>query len=312
MGSVLRAMVVHCRRPRADRAWALVVEEMERTEAALSRFRSESELSRLNRGAGSGAWQPAGDRLYAMVAMAARAQRVTAGRFDVRVLRRLEELGERAGVQIPDPGPRALPHTRNAVDACSGLERRPRERAIRVAEPVDSGGVGKGLGLRWAARVARSALPSGSGLLLDAGGDIVAFGPQPDGGPWRIGIEDPHGGGEPMAVIELRNASVATSSTAVRRWTAPDGRPVHHLIDPRTGEPGGEGLAAVTVALADPAWAEVWSKALFLAGSSRIGSAARARSLAAWWVREDGTLEMTPAARAATIWERPVARRRSA
>jgi thiamine biosynthesis lipoprotein len=193
-----------------------------------------------------------------------------------------------------------------------GLERRPRERAIRVAEPIDSGGLGKGLGLRWAARAARASLPSGAGLLLDAGGDIVAFGPQPDGGPWRIGIEDPHGGGEPLAVIELRDGAVATSSTAIRRWTAPDGRRVHHLIDPRSGEPGGGGLAAVTVALADPAWAEVWSKALFLAGPSRIGPVARARSLAAWWVGEHGALEMTPAARTMTIWERPIARRRSA
>ncbi len=193
-----------------------------------------------------------------------------------------------------------------------GLERRARERTVRVSEPVDSGGLGKGLGLRWAARAARTSLSSSEGLLLEAGGDIVAFGPQPDGGPWRIGIEDPFGSGEPMAVMELHAVPWPTSSTAVRRWTAPDGRSVHHLIDPRTGEPGGRGLVAVTVALADPAWAEVWSKALFLAGPSRIGPEARSRGLATWWVREDETLEMTPAARAMTIWERPLARRRTA
>jgi thiamine biosynthesis lipoprotein len=312
MGSILRAMLVGCRRGRAGRAWALAVEDMERTEAALSRFRSSSDLTRFNRRAGDDSWRRAGDRLYAMVAMAARAQRVTGGRFDARVLRRLEELGEHAGVPLPALGRPAVPRWDDVERSPGGLERRPRERAIRVAEPIDSGGLGKGLGLRWAARAARSSLPPGSGLLLEAGGDIVASGPQPDGGPWRIGIEDPHGGGEPMAVIELRDGAVATSSTAVRRWTAPDGQPVHHLIDPRTGQPGGEGLVAVTVALADPAWAEVWSKALFLAGPSRIGPEARSRGLAAWWVRDDGTLEMTPAARARTIWEAPLVRQRSA
>ncbi|MBA3875894.1 MAG: hypothetical protein C0498_02990 [Anaerolinea sp.] len=54
-----------------------------------------------------------------------------------------------------------------------------------------------------------------------------------------------------------------------------------HLIDPRTGEPGGNGLVAVTVATRDPAWAEVWSKALFLEGHRAIAAAARARGLAA-------------------------------
>jgi len=39
----------------------------------------------------------------------------------------------------------------------------------------------------------------------------------------------------------------------VRAWLAPDGRRVHHLLDPRTGEPGGDGLVAVTVAAPDPA-----------------------------------------------------------
>ena len=63
---------------------------------------------------------------------------------------------------------------------------------------------------------------------------------------------------------------------------------LHHLIDPRTGEPGGDGLAAVTVAGPDPAWAEVWSKALFVEGARSIAAAARSRGLAAWWVGGDG------------------------
>ena len=81
-----------------------------------------------------------------------------------------------------------------------------------------------------------------------------------------------------------------------------DGRVVHHLLDPRTGEPANDGLLAVTVAGADPAWAEVWSKALYLAGRPVIAGEARSRGIAAWWITDDGALEMTPAARALTIW----------
>jgi thiamine biosynthesis lipoprotein len=77
---------------------------------------------------------------------------------------------------------------------------------------------------------------------------------------------------------------------------------VHHLIDPGTGQPGGGGLLSVTVAGGDPAWAEVWSKALFLAGPAGIAGLARGRGLAAWWIDLEGGLAMTPAARQRTAW----------
>ena len=58
----------------------------------------------------------------------------------------------------------------------------------------------------------------------------------------------------------------------------------------------------MTVALGDPAWAEVWSKVLFLEGREGIAEEARSRGLAAWWVGDTGILEMTPAARAISVW----------
>ena len=68
----------------------------------------------------------------------------------------------------------------------------------------------------------------------------------------------------------------------------------------------------MTVLGPDPAWAEVWSKTLFVGGGRAIASEARARGLAAWWVTDAGDLEMTAAARARTAWvegEADVARR---
>jgi thiamine biosynthesis lipoprotein len=116
-----------------------------------------------------------------------------------------------------------------------------------------------------------------------------------------IGVENP-AGGEEAAVVTVRDGAVCTSSIAVHRWRTGDGRDVHHLHDPRTGEPGGEGLLAVTVAGPDPAWAEVWSKTLFLEGARGIAARARGLGLAAWWVLENGAMEMTPAARVQTAW----------
>ena len=171
--------------------------------------------------------------------------------------------------------------------------------------PVDMGGIGKGLALRWACARALRSLPAGAGVQLEAGGDVVAGGTPPEDG-WRIGIEDPAAAdadtAAPLVVVELRSGAVATSSVRVRHWVAPDGRAVHHLVDPRTGEPARTGLIAVTVAAADPAWAEVWSKALFLAGRTGIAAEARSRDLAAWWITDEGRLGLTPAARVRTAW----------
>ena len=210
-------------------------------------------------------------------------------------------------------------HPRQRRAASGPAKARPRSKAaagsiatpgapwLRSRCPWTSGGIGKGLAIRWAATVLAAVIPEvddpGVGVLLEAGGDLVARGRAPQGGPWMVAIEDP-GGAEEPAIVALEEGAICTSSVTVHRWRTVDGRDVHHLLDPRTGEPGGAGLVSVTVSGPDPAWAEVWSKTLFLEGAARIGPRARALGLAAWWIREDGSLEMTPAARERTAWVR--------
>ncbi len=300
MGSPLRLQVA-AGASAPEHLWEQVCSEFASVEAELSCYRADSALSQLNATAGSGRWLPASARLEQFLTMAERARRKTAGRFDPRVLADLVRLGQ-PGLASPFAlrVDRRSPSARQAIRD-PWLERDVRTRRVRISAPVDSGGLGKGLALRWAASRIRAG-SGGKGALLEAGGDIVAVGRAPDGEPWQIGIEDPAGSREPRAIVTLSDGAICTSSTARQRWTGPAGEPVHHLLDPATGQPGGHGLCAVTVAGSDPAWAEVWTKSLFLAGPARIGGEARARGLAAWWIEADGTLRMTPAARQRTAW----------
>ncbi len=103
-------------------------------------------------------------------------------------------------------------------------------------------------------------------------------------------------------VLALRNSACATSSIRLRKWTV-GGKPAHHLIDPRTGQPGGAGLLSVTVIGPDPAEDEIWSKVLFLNGRDGIAQAAADRSVAAIWIHEDGGVAMSDAARRFVIWQ---------
>ncbi len=282
--------------------WDTVTTEFAAVDMAMSKYRADSELTALNRLAGSGRIARVSWRLRVAVAAIHRAGRVTGGRFDASVLDVLERIGEH-GASLQAEAGAASPGSPDPVRIAPLGEVRTSLIAV-PALPIDLGGIGKGLALRWAAAAAAPLLPQGAGLLIEAGGDLVAAGRGPVEG-WMIGIDDPIGatpGAGAVAVLALHAGAVATSSVGTRNWIAPDGQAVHHIVDPATREPARTGLIAVTVAAADPAWAEVWTKALFLAGAAGIGEEARSRGLAAWWLDAGGRLSMTPAARAVSPW----------
>lgn len=260
MGSPLRLTLAGIREREADQAWSLVSDVFCSADRELSRWEARSALSRLNASVGTFVTVP--PLLRRALVMAWRAFRETHGRFDPRIIGALEAAGERAGVPLP-PSPSVLsPHDRWISVDPSGR--------VRLDAPVDLGGIGKGLALRWSAAALRRA---GHGdFLIQAGGDIVARGVGPAGQPWTVGLEDPAGGDRPLATIALCDAALATSSIGVRRWFGADGRLQHHLIDPATGRPADPVWLSVTVRARDPAWAEVASKVGFLAGAG-IGSA---------------------------------------
>jgi thiamine biosynthesis lipoprotein len=272
-------------------------------ERQCTRFDPRSDLMRAN--AAADAWEPVGDRCFAAIGAAAEAHLMTQGLFDPRVLTTLADLGYVRSLPFADgdlslPGPTtAHQPSRPRTPWSPGLDRS--RGAVRVgAEPVDLGGIGKGLALRWAGELLHAA--GADMFLLDAGGDCLAAGAGPDATGWRIGVEDPAGRSEPVAVLSIEDAACATSSVRLRHWRV-GADDVHHLIDPRTGRPGGAGLRSVTVVAQDPALAEVWSKTLFLHGEL-IGSAAQRHGLAALWVYADGAHELSVAMTPHVIWRR--------
>ncbi len=270
--------------------------EVDRT---CTRFNDESPLMRVNRA--PDAWHQVPATLHDAVVEAQRAYQRTKGLFDPRILLDLKAVGY----------DRSLPFSQGDVTAHgSSVRRAPRQPwkpgfrggplpRLRLGKhPIDLSGIGKGLAIRWAAqRLAREC----SDYLVEAGGDCLARGSGPDGPGWRVGIEDPRGDAEPLAVVELCDLACTTSSIRFRRWRC-DGATVHHLIDPRTGRPGGDGLLAVSVIANDPADAEVMSKTLFLRGARDIERAAVRAGTAAFWVRRNGETGATPAFQRHVIW----------
>jgi thiamine biosynthesis lipoprotein len=287
--------------PRPERCHVQVRELFSEVERQCTRFDPHSDLMQANQSAD--AWAPVGVHCFAAIEAAAEAHVLTRGVFDPRVLTTLTDLGYSSSLpfaagDLALPG-RKRPARRQAPTWTPGLD--PVERRVRIGRhPIDLGGIGKGLALRWSAALLHAA--GCQTFLVDAGGDCVASGGGPEGTGWRIGVEDPAGGASPVAVLSVPDAACATSSVRLRRWRV-GADEVHHLIDPRTGRPGGVDLRSVTVVAADAALAEVWSKVLFLHGGG-IADEARAHELAALWVRADGTHDLSDAMTHHVIWQR--------
>jgi FAD:protein FMN transferase len=255
--------------PEASRSLAAAEAEFHRLEALLTRFRPDSELSRLN-AAGSLA---AGPDLLRVVELALAARDRTGGRFDINVHAALLAAGYDRSFELlsPDDGcplePAHASHGR--VEIADGVI------VLRDGAQLDLGGIGKGYACERAAEI----LATAGSCLVNAGGDIATR-----DGVWTVAVETPDG---PLALELSGSSALATSGRDSRRWRRA-GRELHHIIDPATGEPSSSDLVRVTVVARDAVDAEVTAKALFLAGSDAARREADALAIPAVLVTAAG------------------------
>ncbi len=274
----------------ADHAAEIVRSELRALDLACSRFRDDSELSRLNRSAG----RPfaAGPLLLEALDIALGAAAATGGAVDPTIGRALRGLGwdrDFAVVVAADERPRieivpAAGWRRIAVDRTRGLVSMP------AGVELDLGSTAKAFAADRCARLVHEA--TGAGVLVSLGGDLAAAGPPPAGG-WPVRIADDHRAGTdtPGPVVAIRDGGLATSSTAVRRWRAA-GSERHHIVDPRTGLPAAETWRTVSVAAACCVAANAASTAAIVRGERAPTWLAR-RRLPARLVRPDGSVVTT-------------------
>jgi thiamine biosynthesis lipoprotein len=93
---------------------------------------------------------------------------------------------------------------------------------------------------------------------------------------WDVYLEDPRAPTETLAQLHIPSGAVATSSIMKRAWAQGE-KLRHHLIDPRTGEPAETDWLSVTVIAPDVITAEVYAKALLIAGAQDLPPLLRAQ-----------------------------------
>lgn len=246
---------------RADAQLRAVPGWFEEWEQQLSRFRADSDLSRLNAAAGRPvAVAPA---LWKVIRLALDAARQSDGLVRPTVLDALEAAGyDRSFVSIARdsaglPAPAAPPDWR-AIE----IDQRASTVMLPAGVRLDLGGVAKG----WAAEQAVRRLAATGPALVDAGGDIAISGPMADGLAWPIAIANPLVADATLGLLRIVQGAVATSGRDYRHWRK-GGAEQHHIIDPRTGCPADTDVLAATVVAPDGPLAEVAAKVALILGS---------------------------------------------
>jgi FAD:protein FMN transferase len=260
MGTAVRVELWHDDRHAAEAAMAAVMDEMNRIDAAMSPFKPESELSRINREA-AGRAVPISREMFDLISRSIEFSRLSDGAFDITFSSVGYMYDYRAHRRPTDEEiARALPGINfRHIQLDAGA------RTIRFARHgvrIDLGGIAKGYAVDNCTAILRAR--GISNAIVTAGGDSRLLGDR-RGRPWTIGIRDPRRRGEVIAMLPLENVAISTSGD-YERFFEEDGVRHHHIINPRTGKAAATGIRSVTVIADNGLTTEGLTKSVFILG----------------------------------------------
>jgi thiamine biosynthesis lipoprotein len=240
-----------------------LIEDYERR---FTRFSADSELTQLNRSAGQ--WFYASPALLELVRLSLRYFQRTGGLFDPSILPDLKRAGyDRSMDEIRLQGAgQAMkqPEVKKAVFNQILLDEVFEKIWLPPGMEIDLGGIAKGWIAEQAAGVLSKYAPA---CAANAGGDLYLVGTPAGQSSLEVALEDPRQPDKTLAVLKVGPGAVATSTVTKRSWQQGNKRQ-HHLIDPRRGEPAVTDWLSVTAIAPQAASAEVFAKALLIAGSA--------------------------------------------
>ena len=215
----------------------------QRLDSLLSNYKAESEINRLNRGAGAGP-VTASPELYAFLELAKSLTQKTGGAFDITV-GPLMDLWQKASERGHPPKNLSM-RTAQSLVGSADLILYP-DRKVKLKKRgmrIDTGGIGKGYTVdRMADLFKRHGIIH---ALINFGhSSILALGAPPHASAWRLLLQFP--GEEPLGVLEIKDEALSASSSLGKSLKI-DGKTYGHLIDPRKGTAVSKKIRAVVLA----------------------------------------------------------------
>jgi len=250
-----------------------------RVDVVASRFRAGSALSVANDRAGRPT--PIPRLLVDLIDAALDAAAQTGGAVDPTVGLPMRDIGydrDIADVTMDGPALEVTPPSRSWRDV--RLDREAGLLTVPAGAALDLGATAKAYVADHAARALTRRYDTG--VLVELGGDVAVAGHRPDG--WCLDVAEREGRDGQLVLV--RHGGLATSTTTVRTWRR-GGRPVHHIVDPRTGLPADGPWRTASVYAPCALAANTASTAAIVLGE-HAGDWLNTRHLAARLVARDG------------------------
>ena len=235
MGNNFTLTVVAENEKRGNENINLAIEEIRRIEKLLTTYKADSQTNLINDNAGS---RPVKVDLevFNLIERCIVISKITQGAFDISYGSIDKSLWnfDKAMTKLPDAETALkmvhLIDYRNIILDKENSTVFLKEKGMRIG----FGGIGKG----YAAEMAKQVLLNHnveSGI-INASGDLSAWGLQPNGKKWTIGVADPDAPNAAFSYMEISNKAVATSGN-YEKFVTINGKKYSHTIDPKTGLP---------------------------------------------------------------------------
>ncbi|WP_433763628.1 FAD:protein FMN transferase [Flavobacterium ginsenosidimutans] len=263
MGNSFTITVVAENEKKGNEHINLAVEEISRIERLLTTYKEGSQTNLINGNAGI---KPVKVDLevFNLIERSIGISRITQGAFDISYGSIDKSLWnfDRTMTKLPDAQTaKKMVHLidyRNIILDRENTTVLLREKGMRIG----FGGIGKGYAAEMAKQVLlKRGVQSG---IINASGDLSAWGLQPDGRKWTIGVADPDSPNAAFSYMEISDKAVATSGN-YEKYITIDGKKYSHTIDPKTGLPI-RGIKSVTIIASNAEFADAMATPIAVMG----------------------------------------------
>ncbi|HEX4877945.1 MAG TPA: FAD:protein FMN transferase [Chitinophagaceae bacterium] len=244
MGNRFEISVIDSSEQKAQLHIDAAVSEISRIEKLLTTFSDSSQTNLINKNAGISPVK-VDKEVFDLISRSKRISSLTQGAFDITYGSVDKSLWnfDQTMTSLPDPSTAQkmvrlinYQHVILNQEECTVFLK---EKGMRIG----FGGIGKGYAAEMAKKVLQQrGVESG---IVNASGDLTAWGYQPDGNPWTIGIADPNAARSPFSLVEITDMAIATSGN-YEKYIMIGGKRYSHTIDPKTGLPV-TGIKSVTI-----------------------------------------------------------------
>ncbi len=244
MGNIFTITVVSENADFAQKNIQLAIEEIQRIEALFTTYNTESQTYIINKNAGI---EPVkvDEEVFNLIQRSLHISKITQGAFDISYGSIDKSLWnfDKKMTKLPSPETALkMVHLINYKNIILDSEKHTvflKKKGMRIG----FGGIGKGYAAEMAKeKLIKNQVKSG---IINASGDLTAWGLQPNGKPWTIGIANPDMPNDAFSYLEISDKAIATSGN-YEKFITIDGKKYSHTIDPKTGLPI-TGIKSVTV-----------------------------------------------------------------